>query len=199
MAQAKYSPYYTYIKPVIQNRIIRSTAPTIFSLIALSVMIIFAIRPTISTILNLQKEIDNNHQVLDSLLTKEQNINQAKKNLDNISAIKREKIASSLPPDAELPTLIKQLQSSLGSTATISALQIQPLVIVDNTINPGSTHSIGKVEFSFNAQGPYDQLLTILNNLQTGPRLISLDNIVMTKQTDGPIILSITGQAYFMK
>lgn len=199
MAEAKYSPYYTYIKPVIQNPIIRSSASHIFSLVTLSVMIIFAIRPTISTILNLQKEVDNNQQILNSLTKKEQDISQASKNLSGIPDSKRGKITQALPPDPDIASLIRQLQSSLGTNSTMSALQIQPVTIIDNTVRQSGIHSIGKVSFSFNAQGPYSQLLSTLNSLQTGSRLISIDNIVMNKQSDGPIVLSITGQSYFMK
>jgi hypothetical protein len=68
MPSPKYSRYYTFIKPVIEHRFVRSFAPYIFSLLTVIIMMVFAIKPTISTILNLQKDLENNQKKVKLLL-----------------------------------------------------------------------------------------------------------------------------------
>ena len=132
MATAKYSRYYTYIKPVIENKFVKSSAPYIFSLLTMTVFILFAIRPTISTILNLQKNIENHRQVLEALEKKENNLTAGRNNLQNLGLEKRQKVNSSLPENADITSLISSLRNSSGREASVSALQIQPVVLLDS-------------------------------------------------------------------
>ncbi|MFH0937234.1 MAG: type 4a pilus biogenesis protein PilO [Candidatus Daviesbacteria bacterium] len=200
MAQSKYFRYYTYIKPVIENKTVRSIAPYIFSLTTIAILAIFAIRPTVSTILNLQKNIENNRQTLQALETKAQNLLEAKKNLDALSPEARAKIDLALPQQPSVPTLIRSLQDSSTSVASVAALQIQPLTLIDKSIPEQKVPSgLGEVDFSYNVQGMFAELITILQNLQHTPRLVNFSGVVVSKQIDSPTVLSITGKGYYLK
>lgn len=194
--QTKYSRYYTFIKPLTGNPIVRSFSPYIFSLLTIGFLVIFAIRPTVSTILNLQKSIENNQQILQGLDSKAQSLIDGRKNLDALSPLVKSKIGLAIPENPSVPLLIGSLRNI--STASISALQIQPLVIVDNT-ETKTKMALGEVVFSYNIQGSYKDLLTALGSMQRSPRLINIDSIVINKSPDGPTILSINGKAYYLK
>ncbi|MDO8498706.1 MAG: type 4a pilus biogenesis protein PilO [bacterium] len=198
MATSKYSRYYTYIKPVITNPTVKSAAPYIFSIITITIFTIFVIRPTIATILELQKNIEESRKTLQALDKKTQDLTQAKQNLENMDPEIWAGIENALPQQTSVPSLIANLQTAAGGQASASALQIQPLTIFDNK-TPKTHSTLGEVDFSFNIQGSYPELLVTLNNLQNSPRLLSIRAVSITKQPDTPGLLSVTGKAFFLK
>ncbi|MDD2822658.1 MAG: type 4a pilus biogenesis protein PilO [Candidatus Daviesbacteria bacterium] len=199
MATSKYSRYYVYIKPVITNKYVRSFAPYIFSLASLIIFIIFAIRPTIVTIIELQKSIQDNQAVLVSLQKKSEDLTTGKRNIENLDPDLLVKINNRLPKDPGITNLINNLQTSAANIASVSALQVQPVTIYTNATDPNSKQSIDEIAFSLNTQGSYTQLLSILENLNKTSRFINLTNAVINKSAEGGTSLSITGKGYYLK
>lgn len=192
-----YSRYYTYIKPVIGNKFVRSSYPFIFNFIAITIFVVFAIRPTITTILNLQKNIEESGKVLDTLNQKAENLVAGKRNLESIPAEKKVKINLALPQKADVTTLITSLK--ISSSGSDSAIQIQPLTIINTTADQEkSKFNLSEVMFSYNEQGSYPQLMSTLHNLNESLRLITITNTMLNKQSDKPPVLLITGKAYFL-
>lgn len=199
MIAPKYSRYYTYIQPVVKNRLVRSSTPYIFSLITIAVFTVFVLRPTIETILELQKKIELGKQTLNSLNTKAQNLETAKSSLEQMDPEVRLKIKNSVPEKPDVISLITSLQGSMKNQATISGLQIQPLVLIDTNAPKKINLELAEIDFSFNVQGSYAQLLTALNNLNKTSRLIKINSVLISKQPDYPAVLSITGKSYYLK
>lgn len=190
--------YYTYIKPVVENKTVRSYSPFIFSLITTTILIVFAIKPTISTILNLQKDIENHKKILAQLNTKAQDLTQAKRNLASIDPQIRVKIETAIPNKAEVSTLVKSLQSALPRQASSSALQVQPVVLTQTSaqkIHP----DLGQVSFTYNTEGSFLELVSVLSALSSSPRVIRIESVNLSKQSGGPTIMSINGKAYYLK
>lgn len=199
MADSRYSRYYVYIKPVIGNKYVRSFAPYIFSLLSLIIFIIFAIRPTILTILELQKSIQDNQAVLNILNQKSKDLTDGKSNLEHMDPEIKNKINNSLPKTPAVTNLISNLQMSATNTASVSALQIQPITIYNNTVNPKAAASLDELVFSFNTQGSYSQLISVLENLTKSSRLINFTSAIFSKTTEGATSLSISGKGYYLK
>lgn len=199
MPSSRNSRFYTYIKPVVENKTVRSTLPYIFSIITITILLVFALRPTASTIAVLQKELENNQTVLASLQEKSRNLDAARQNYNNIDPVLKNKIATALPNQANVSSVVTSLQTSLTSNASVSAIQIQPLTLVDPKASLAFPPQVKEIDFSFNAQGSYDQLMIILENVNSSARLITISSITMSKQTDKPTVLSITGKAYFLR
>lgn len=197
----KYSRYYTYIKPAVENKYVRSSAPYVFSLLTITILTLFAIRPTVSTILNLQKQLEENQKVLASLEEKADNLSKAKRNYKNLNPSAKQKVKTSIPDQPSVISLISSLQSTSGNTASASALQIQPTLLIDNTLSTGKARlNLGEVSFSYNVQGSFSQLLTILQNINRTPRLIDIDTLVVNKQTEEKTtVMSVTGKVYYLK
>lgn len=198
---AKYSHYYTYIKPVAENKVFRSMAPYIFSLITIIILVIFAIRPTVSTIINLQKNIADSQQVLQKLEDKAQDLIEGKKNYENLPPEIKLKIEAAVPDKPKVTSVISSLENSSKPQASASALQIQPLTLIDDKTQGGKKAklSLGEVDFSYNVSGSFIDLLKTIQNINHSPRLIQINNVIINKQPSNSTVLSITGKAYYLK
>lgn len=195
-----YSRYFTYIKPIGKIPIIKNYGPAIFTLLTISLLIFFAIKPTVETILVLQKKLADSDQVLQKVTQKANNLSLGKKNYDNLDQNIKEKIFAAIPDAISLKSLIQDLeQTAKVHEASVSALQIQPLVINTKTTN-NQMGSLSEVSFTFNTEGNYENLISLLQDLKGSSRLISIDNLSISKVEEGTaLILSLSGKAFYLK
>ncbi len=192
------SRYFTYIEPVLKTPIVKTYGSLVFTILAMIVFVLFAIKPTIETIVVLQKDLDNQTEILNKLKQKTNDIQTAKSNLNKIDSSTRGKITSLLPKNSELPGLVRVLEQSVPTGASISAIQFQPLTIADPSQSLGS--QLTTIDFTFNIEGSYDSIRGVLQNLQGGTRLISITNLVINKiENSKGLLMSVTGKAYYLK
>lgn len=194
-----YSRYFIYIKPVAKLPIVKNYGPTIFTLFAITIFIFFAIKPTVETILVLQKKIDDSNQVLEKATQKVNNLSLSRKNYDSLGQNITQKISAAIPDTVSLRSLIQNLeQSAKAREASISALQIQPLII--NTKVDQKLGSLSEISFTFNVEGSYANLIEVLQDLKRSSRLISIENLSLSKVAEGEgLIMSLSGKAYYIK
>ena len=125
-----YSRYFTYIKPVTKLPIIKNYGPTIFSLLTISLLLYFAVKPTFETILVLQKKLAGSNEVLQKITQKANNLSLGKENYDNMDQTIKDKIFSLIPDTVSIKSVIQTLeQAAQTHEASVSALQIQPLIL----------------------------------------------------------------------
>ena len=194
-----YSRYFTYIKPVAKLPIVKNYGPTIFTLFAMTILIFFAIKPTVETILVLQKKIDDSNQVLEKATQKVNSLSLGKKNYDSLGQNITQKISAAIPDTVSLRSLIQNLeQSAKAREASISALQIQPLIV--NTKVDQKQGNLSEISFTFNIEGSYANLIEVLQDLKRSSRLISIENLSLSKVQEGAgLIMSLSGKAYYIK
>lgn len=193
------SKYYLYIKAFIRNKYVKSTAPHIFSVLTIIILIIFTIQPTIVTIISLQKNITDSQQTLDILEQKTRNLIEGKRNLDNLDPSIKSRVNSKLPDNPKIPELTNDLQIVAGRSASISALQIQPVTIYTGSSSANLKKNLGEILFSFNVSGSYANLLSTLDNLLKSPRLTNSTSIIFSKTREGSTSMSVNGKAYYLK
>lgn len=195
----KYFRYFTYVKPLIRLPIVRTYGTTIFSIFVMVIFIFFAIKPTVETILVLQKKLENASQVLEKLQKKAENLSLGKKNYDNLDPQLKRRIQTAIPDSIEIKSVIQTLeQAARIPNASISALQIQPLVLDNKPDNQIGT--LSEVSFTFNVEGSYQNLISVLQGLSTNSRLISIDNVSINKISEGEgIVMSISGKAWYLR
>lgn len=194
-----YSRYFTYIKPVTKLPIIRTYGSTIFTLLIVLILIFFAIKPTVETILVLQKKLTDTESVLQKVTQKTNDLSMGKQNYDNLDPAIKNKIQTAIPDNVELKSVIQTLeQIALRNEASVSALQIQPL-----TLEPKIDHAIGaisEVKFTFNIEAKYQNIISFLQDINISSRLITIDNVSLSKASEGSgLIMSIIGKGYFIK
>lgn len=194
-----YSRYFTYIKPITKLPIIKNYGSAIFTLLSLSILIFFAVRPTVETILVLQKKLADEEQVLQKITQKANDLSQGKKNYDNLGQNIKGKISAAIPDTVGLKSVVQTLeQAAKLNEASISALQFQPLLIDAETKNQMKT--LGEISFTFNVEGDYKNLTSLLQSLKRSNRVISIDNLSISKVSDGKtLIMSLSGKAYYLK
>ena len=197
--QARYFRYFTYIQPLTKIPIVRTYGSTIFTLIMIAVFIFFAIKPTVETILVLQKKLEDSRAVLQKVTQKAENLSLGKANYDNLAELFAQKVQPAIPDNITLSSLVLTLEgAALAHQASISALQIQP-----QSLQPKDTDKIGgltEIEFTFNIEGNFTNLVSVLQDLKVSSRLVSINSLSFNKVADGgSLIMSISGKAYYIK
>jgi len=195
----RYFRYFTYIKPLTRLPVVKTYSPVIFTLLTMVTFIIFAIKPTVETILVLQKRLADADRILTQINAKADNLSKGRENYQNLDQSIKNQIQGAVPDTVDLKSLINSLeQSAKRYEASISALQIQPLVL--ENIKGGSKTELKEVSFTFNVAGPYLALTSILQELKSSSRLISIDKLIFNKVGEEKnLIMSISGKAYFLK
>lgn len=193
-----YAKYLSLVKPVSKIPIIKTYGSTVFTLITITFFIFYAIKPTIETILVLQQKLANSTEVLEKVNLKARNLSQGKTNLENMNQNIKIRINNLVPNTVNIKSIIQIFEQSAKShEASISALQIQPVVIEPSTEEKVGT--VSHVDFTFNTQGKYESLVSVLQDLRSSDRLISIDNISLSKTEDSGIVMSVSGKAYYIK
>ena len=194
-----YSRYFTYIRPVTKLPIIKNYGSTIFSLLTISILVLFAIKPTVETILVLQKKLADEDEVLQKITQKANNLSLGKTNYDNLDQNIKDKLSAAIPNTVSLKSVVQTLeQTAKIHEASVSALQIQPLVIDTKTDN--RTKILSEIPFTFNTEGDYKNLVVLLQDLKTTNRLISIKSLSLSRVSDGKtLIMSLSGKAYYLK
>lgn len=194
-----YSRYFTYIKPFTKLPIVKNYGPIIFTLLITAIFLVFAIKPTVETILVLQKKITDSTAVLEKVTQKAQNLSLGKKNYDNLDPDIKNKISLAIPDSAGLRSTIQNLeQTARLHDASVSALQIQPVVI--DTKKDSQVGKLSEISFTFNIEGSYDNLISLLQDIKTSSRLISIDSLSLSKVSEGPgLIMSLSGKVYYLQ
>ena len=194
-----YSRYFTYIKPVTKLPMVRTYGSIIFTLLIMLIFIYFAIKPTVETILVLQKKLADEELVLQKITKKAGDLSLGKQNYDNLDSQIKTKVQSAIPDNVELKSLIQALeQTAKNHDASVSALQIQPLTLETKKENILGT--ISEVTFTFNIEAQYLNMISFLQDLRVSSRLISIDSLSLNKVSEGSgLIMSIMGKAYYVK
>lgn len=201
--------YYTFVKPILKNKYVKNYGPLVFSLITALIFGIFAVKPTLATIVSLQKGITEQNEILDKLNKKTENLSLAKRNYREMDSAVKAKINNLLPDSPSLTCLIDTL-TTLANTydASISGLQIQPTQLngISKCPSPEEINSKGtnpptleKIEFTINTQANFNKLSSILEQISQSPRLISIDSISFNKIDENSLIMSINAKAYYYK
>lgn len=194
----RYSRYFTYIQPVLKIPIVKSYGGIILNLLALAIFILFAIKPTVETILVLQKKLEDSNQVLEKISQKSENLSLAKKNYSSMDSTVKSKIQTAVPTSVSLKTLTTSLEDAASrNEASISALQIQPLTIQSMS---STDKKLKEVSFTYNVEGSYTNLVNILKELQTTVRVISINGLTLNKtESNSNLLMSVTGKAYYLE
>lgn len=208
----KTNSYYTRLRPYLKNKDVQNYSYAAFSLIAITIFAVFAIRPAVKTIISLQKTIQTQSQVLASLKQREesdkQGITNYQNDFDNTTKLS---LLTLLPSTTSVQCLVDTLNTKTKDVQVIiDGMQIQPVDLVGTSRcnlteadlsgfdkNPGSQPQA--IHFTINVHGQYADFITLLDSLKQSSRLITIDSIHMSKEDTGGLSLSINGTAYYYK
>lgn len=196
----KASRYYTYIRPALRSKFVKAYSPLIFSLITITVFSFYAIRPTVTTILSLQKSIDEQTSILNRLQEKVRNLTQGKQNYENLDDGVKTKLNNLVSDNPALAQLINSIGSiAQESEASISGLQFQTVDLEPKKNILNKDAAITGVDFTLISQGTFPRLMRLLTAIKRTDRLISISSINFVQPSEGSLIMSINAKAYYLK
>ena len=168
----------------------------VLSLVALSILGLFAINPTISTIIKLQKEIEDSKFVDQKLVDK---INNLTKLQQEYELLKTDLpiIFSAVPQNPEIPLLVAQVQA-IAVKEGVNLINIQSFQV--ELEKPQVIKKFSSYSFSLTAEGSYDNLLRFLSTITNMERVVAVDIVSITRKTgDSNLQLTFKGRAFFNK
>ncbi|OGG01362.1 hypothetical protein A2Z33_02325 [Candidatus Gottesmanbacteria bacterium RBG_16_52_11] len=204
----KFRRYYRSIEPVFDRPRTRVYTAIIFSFLAISLFGWYAIRPTIQTILHLQREIEDKSKL---------NAQMEQKIADLIEVQSAYELAKPLlylvteavPVNSEPLNAVTQVRNLVATTeATMSSIQVAAVPLVSSpSAKPRQTAAEDKNEFPATAMlsGNYESIEQFLKGILTMRRIISIQHISLhpdeqsSDQTDTgiPVQLTVQMRAYY--
>lgn len=196
----RYFRYFTFIPPIGHIPFVKNYGPTTVTILVMIIFILFAIKPTVESIVVLQKKVEDANKVLKQIDQKTNDLNAAKQNFDSLNESTIFKIQKAIPDTITLNTIAQSLeQSAHQNGASISALQLQSITIEPKKEN--QVRKLAEVEFTFNIEGTYPKLISVLEDLKKTNRLITINSLSFrnTEEQNPNLVMSIRGKTYFLK
>lgn len=179
----------------------------VLSLFVVAIFVVFALRPTIVSIVTLKKTINESQKTLKQLDTKVINLQKAATQLDalkpflpilNTDIPNNGAMYSPLTAAVEnlaLATGTKLESESLGSTLLFSRI-LSPFT-------PDKHQSVVAMPFTLRVTGGYPGVVDFLTKLLSMERIVMVESVTITKEagaksTSVTVSLNISGNAYYL-
>jgi Tfp pilus assembly protein PilO len=192
--KTKQFPFSTYFSSE-RNQKFLGLSLTLF---AIAFFGFFAIKPTVSTILELRKEISDGEFVLNQLDTKIKNLTELRKQYANLEGdLPIINNAITIQPDVQV--LFAQIQA-IGQSSNISIKKLQNFEVEviknDNSVNK----NYYSYSFTVAGSGTFESIINFAQTLTSMERIISIDTFSVSNATsdnNGSLDFNIQGTAYF--
>lgn len=173
-----------------------------FTLVAFSFFGFFSINPTLSTIAQLQKQLEDSHFVNEELKRKIVNLRTLQTKYSLIQS-DIPSIVSAIPSSPSIPLFVAQIQAlGVKDQVTINRVQIYEVELTRNKNNlPPSAqeaqdaHSI--FEFTIDISGTNSSIATFLSSVIDFQRIVTIDTFTVTQDSSHGMRLVFKGKAYF--
>ena len=189
--------YREYLKllPNMQQENTRIITTLILTFVAMSFFGIFAINPTLSTIINLKKQLSDSTLVNKKLDEK----------ISNLSSLQQQYTAlgpdlpfvlSAIPQRAEAPTLLGQIYG-LGqqSNVKVDSFSIADIQLLGDDSNLNNSYT-----FTLQVAGSYENLIGFTKDLASFDRAVSVESVAISKDSKkDELFMNIEGRAFFQK
>lgn len=192
----KQSKLFLSLIPSFKEERTRKFTTLALSFITIAFFGLFAINPTVGTISDLQKQIDDSTFVNQALQKKIANLTTLQ---DSYSQIQSQltPIYDAIPATPALDTLAGQIHQIAQQTGIgINRVQTLP---VDLSATATAAAPYLSYAFSVEAQGTIDQLRSFVQQLASFNRLVTFDTISYTRvgRLDPTFRVTVRGKAYF--
>lgn len=185
----RYRKYYQVLEPVLQQPKTRAYTMAIFSFLAVSLFGWYAIRPTISTILFLQREIADKTQINRQMEEKITALIEAQAAYEAAQP-QLALVGQAIPQNSEVLGLASQVRNLVAiSGSSVSAVQIPTVPLVGQEATAGSKLAEKKqADFSFTTvmNGPYSVIKSILDQVIDMRRIVTVETVNLRPAREGP-------------
>ncbi len=187
---------YKTFAPFLKEEKAQKFSTILLTLGALSLFGIFAINPTITTIVHLQKQLSDSQFVEEKLQEKISSLNKLQIEYTQLKEVLQTTVLTAIPEKPTVPLFTAQLQG-IAKTNGISITRLQ-IFQVELSKQTKKQESYGSFEFALDLKGTQDNLTTFLSSLTNFERIVSISNISFgdVREKDN-LQLSLQGKAYF--
>ena len=176
----------------------QSFATLALTLIAIAIFGFFAISPTLSTIADLQKQLDDS-KFVDNELTKKISALTSLQGKYNQMQKTIPIVLNAVPTTANITNFVAQLQTiGEDNNMQIASIQTYP-VDISSLVGPTTRYS--SFAFTIDATGSPSDVSHFLSEISSFNRLVILDNISLNQTLQGStsLRLNIKGNVYFKR
>lgn len=189
-----YRRYYAFIEPVAADPLVRGYFSLVASLLLIAFLAIFALSPTINTILGLRKKISDQTRIIAALDTKTADLVAAQQNysaLEEVIPLMAEALPEKPQPQGVIAGV---LATATAAGATVTSLQFQdlPLTIDLAAASKDKKASLSTADFSLAVAGSPSQIRTFLGGLENLLRYIRVETVSFTQSA-----ADVTGAGYY--
>lgn len=180
----RYSRYYIYLEPVVKDPLIRGYFSFVASVMLIAFFLVFALSPTINTILTLRKKVDEQRQLIANMDQKIANIVTAQENYTQIqSSLPTVQVALPVNPTAQ-SILAGISESASASGVTVTNLRFADIPLSRDTIKAASIQStdptgLPTLEFSFTVSGTTQTVRGFLKQVENLARQIHIKSLAV--------------------
>jgi Tfp pilus assembly protein PilO len=177
----RYRYYYQRLQIFYQKPIVVVSSAVLFTMATIIFFAVFAIRPTLQTISELLKKIDDQEKVLilaeqksSSLATAQQQLNASEPYLPTLF--------SAIPEEYAVQRLLKDLEGTAGKLGIpLANLRISSL---EYPRPAGKENSIKELAFTISIDASYPSIKQFASDLVLLPRLITVESISINTPKD---------------
>lgn len=189
--------YLDYIKlfPSTQTEQIKTYTTLILTLVAIIGFSIFAISPTINTIIELRRQLSDSRFANEALENKIAALGSLQAQYTGFGT-QLESINRALPTTPEVPALFARIQTlAEQNNVTIISMNSQEVELTKRS----KTKVPSSFVFLVTVSGPYEQTLAFSEALTDFDRVVNIDEITINREntTTGPLETTIRARAYF--
>jgi len=186
----KYSKYLE-LMPDFKKQKTQKFTTVVLTLIAIIVLAIFAINPTLSTIANLQKQLEDAKFVADKLEKKINNLSILQTKYNNIQT-DLPVVYEAIPKSPLAPKLTGQIQSVLSESGMqLATIQVSNII----EITQGKFYSYN---FDLTATGDFQAMKIFLEKISNMQRVTDIKNInISTSSTTNALQFNVQGHTFY--
>lgn len=205
----RYRRYFVDIRRLYQKKKVRVYTGIVLSILTTAFFLFFAIRPTVTTIASLIKEIKEKKEIAAKLQNKINALNSAQSEYQQV-----EKdlflVDEALPKNANLSLFIRQLEALTSkNNVAVQSIHFEETILKGKEALPEAMKTKEKVEkkeifpgmnFSLAVAGDYRHLKSFLGFLSSSRRLVLIENFsfqTLAKEEKN-LILSLGAKAYYL-
>jgi hypothetical protein len=204
---SKYNPYFLNIVSLYKSKEdLRMFLEILLSLVTIALFGVFALRPTFLTIADLYQQIKTKEELIAKMDTKINNLQKAQSLLtQNSLAISL--LETAVPAFPEPGEISRQLEGIAAKNAiTITNLSINEtplkgkLALSDVKSDTALAEGASGVSFSLSISGPYLNLVTFLNDLESLRMPVKVDTLGLSvlKSEAGGLNMIVSARSPFM-
>jgi len=192
----RYRRYFVDLQSLYKKREIVVYTSLTLSLLAVAFFGLFALKPTLTTIASLFKELEEKKKIDQTLQTKIDNLNRAQNNYALV-ATSIPLVNQALPQNHTVAEVAYQIEGLAQKfNLSLRATTFEPVTLQGKA--PGKKVSLGPEEINFNltTSGSFEDLKAFLNSLENSRRILTLKSFNLNRaQLEEEQIMSLSASA----